>query len=63
MNEKICPRCGGEMEPVMFTEREYNRNMIPTGRVRRACSHLECSCCFAKEAVDGEYLAGPWSNN
>lgn len=56
----LCSRCGGKMEPVMFLEHEYNKNNVPTGRVRRACSHLECTSCLKKETVDGDFLVGEW---
>lgn len=59
MDKFYCPKCGLEMYPVMFIEPEYSKHNRITGRYRRACSHLECDCGH-REAVDGNYLAGPW---
>ena len=55
-----CPICGGRMFPVMFTEEERDSHYMLTGRIRRACSHIECLDCGKKEAVDGDFLAEPW---
>lgn len=54
-----CPKCGEKMLPVWFTEKEYSKSGFPTGRKRKACSHLECPNCFQKEVVD-DSLDGPW---
>lgn len=50
--------CGGDLLPVWFTEEEQKLSgglMIPTGRKRRACSHLTCSKCMKNECVDDSY--------
>ena len=54
-----CSKCGGNLVPVMFTEKEYLKG-YPTGRKRSSCSHLTCDTCLRDEPVDGDYLAGPW---
>lgn len=53
-----CPKCKSIMIPIWFTEEEekiINGCRYRTGRKRRALSHLECPCCFHKEAVDGSF--------
>ena len=59
INEVKCPRCETKMLPVWFTEKEYRTTgygaQIPTGRTRRAVSHLECSCCGHNEIVDDSF--------
>lgn len=58
-----CENCGGNVYPVFFEEEEYKTeygHMYKTGRVRRACSHLECDTCGKRYIVDGDYLAGEW---
>lgn len=53
-----CPRCGEALEKIFFIEKEYRKG-IPTGRIRRAVSHLECPVCGHREVVD-DSLDGPW---
>ena len=54
-----CPRCGEYMRPVWFTQKEYRTNSLgcqaPTGRERRAVSHLECDRCGHNEIVDDSF--------
>lgn len=54
----ICSRCERDLEPVWFEEEEFKRGR-PTGRTRRACSHLECPVCLKKECIDDTF-DGPW---
>lgn len=57
-----CSKCSVPLEPVWFTEEEYevvNGIMYKTGRKRRAVSHLECPCCLNREIVDDSF-DGPW---
>lgn len=61
MNIK-CERCGNEMRPVLFEEEEtvvQNGNMYKTGRKRTAVSHLECTVCGKKAAIDDSF-DGNW---
>ena len=57
-----CSRCGTELEPVWFTENEYTKNMVKTGRTRLAVSHLTCKKCLNNECVDDSFDR-PWRNN
>lgn len=54
----ICGRCGEQMEPVWFTEKEYI-NGVYTGRIRHALSHFICTSCGDKEIVDDSF-DGEW---
>lgn len=54
-----CQDCGEMIRPVWFLETEYGRNGGPTGRKRRAVSHLQCDGCGKKEIVDDSF-DGPW---
>lgn len=59
-----CHECGHSLSPVWFEEEEVKvekGSMYKTGRVRRACSHLVCSCCGKKEAVDDTF-DGKWKD-
>jgi hypothetical protein len=61
--EKIytCSRCGGTLEPVWYTEREYYPNSnTPTGRTRRNVNYLQCVSCLNKEIVDSDTFAQSW---
>ena len=64
MNQELkCPVCGEKMTPIMFLEEEWSPDgHYRTGRVRRACSHLEGEYCGNKECVDGDFLAGVWAS-
>jgi len=55
----VCVKCGTPLVPEWFTDKEYNSRGYPTGRVRRAVSHLECPKCWLKECVDDTF-DGPW---
>lgn len=58
----ICAECGDELEPVWFTDEEYEvigGIQCRTGRVRRAVDYLECPCCLKKYCVDDSF-DGPW---
>lgn len=57
---ETCPVCGGTIIPIWYLEEEYTKNMIPTGRKRKAVDYLECTGCGKRKCVDSEYLAGPW---
>lgn len=64
-NPVYCSVCDNMLVPIMFDEEEmkyisHYRTYVKTGRVRHACSHLECPHCGKKVLVDDEYLAGPW---
>ena len=54
-----CPECGGELRPVWFTEKEYDRYNIPTGRTRHAVDCLVCKDCMKEYCVDDSF-DGPW---
>ena len=57
-----CPRCGGKLLPVWFEEEECTTGygyLHYTGRVRTACSHLECVICSEKVCVDDTF-DGSW---
>lgn len=57
-----CSECGHSLDPVWFEDKEkkdVNGMMIPTGRKRTACSHLECPRCFNIQCVDGSFDM-PW---
>lgn len=62
-NYPTCPKCGGTMFPVTFTEEEteitFSGTMYKTGRKRTAVSHFECPNCWTKECVDDSFC-GPW---
>lgn len=51
--------CGGRLVKIMFEEQERNKHNIPTGRYRRACSHLTCEDCLKNVCVDDTF-DGPW---
>ena len=51
--------CGSSMLPVYFTEHERNSMNGKTGRVRSACSHLECDNCGKKVCIDDSFDE-PW---
>lgn len=54
--------CGAPLEPVFFTEKEYETvsgSMVFIGRKRRACSHLACTECMRQYPVDDTF-DGPW---
>ena len=53
-----CVKCGGFLRPVWFIEKEYYRG-YPTGRKRRAVSHLECEDCLRNVNVDDTF-DGDW---
>ena len=55
-------KCGGQYEPVWFSEKEekiVNGTRIYTGRKKKACSHLVCSECGNIETVDDTF-DGKW---
>ena len=57
-----CSKCGADLEPVWFTEKEMKPaqgGMVFTGRTRRAVAYLECPDCLKKEVVDDSF-DGPW---
>lgn len=57
-----CPRCGGKLLPVWFEEEEFTTEygyLHHTGRVKTACSHLECAICAEKVCVDDTF-DGAW---
>lgn len=63
MSDLTCYRCGEEMTPVMFKEKEYvieNYTRYETGRYRMACDYLFCEHCGHIECVDDDFMAGPW---
>lgn len=47
--------CGAKLTPAWFTQYEYDKHGIKTGRKRIACSHLTCPCCFKNYAVDDSF--------
>lgn len=55
----VCTHCGSPLAPIWFTEREYGRNNIPTGRKRTAVDYLLCESCGHRECVDDTF-DGPW---
>jgi len=58
-----CPHCGYALEPVYFTEEEYQTTSFgvryKTGRTRRAVDYLVCEVCGKKQCVDDSF-DGPW---
>lgn len=50
--------CGYPLAPVWFMEKEY-REGHPTGRERKAASHLICESCGTQYTVDDTF-DGPW---
>lgn len=57
----IC-ECGAPLVPIWFQEEEtkvIGGFMHYTGRVRTACSHLECYYCGKRYPVDDTF-DGPW---
>ena len=58
----ICSKCGTDLEPVWFIEKETKieyGSLHRTGRVRESVSHLECPVCLTSECVDDSF-DGPW---
>lgn len=55
----LCPDCGAPLEPETFTEKEYGRNGLPTGRWRIAVACLFCEHCGRRTQVDDSF-DGPW---
>lgn len=51
-------KCGGNLQPVYFTEEERKKG-IKTGRKRRAVSHLVCENCLRNECIDDSF-DGNW---
>lgn len=61
--ELKCPKCGGQMSPVWFKEKEIafeNGHYYFTGRVRNAVDYLTCPYCLHNECVDEDFMAMPW---
>jgi hypothetical protein len=54
-----CEVCDTGLNPVYFTEEEKNKSGWPTGRKRRAVSHLVCEHCGKKVIVDDSF-DGAW---
>ena len=60
----FCERCGSELEPVYFREKEsyidsYG-HLIWTGRSRIAVDYLACPRCLKRHIVDGDFENGEW---
>ena len=54
--------CGGQLDVTeWYTESEYDRHGIKTGRVRTAASSLYCTSCLKKYCIDDSF-DGPWYN-
>lgn len=62
MKYGICNKCGSQLFPVWFIEKEtkiVKGSLIYTGKKRKACSHLECPTCLKKECIDDTF-DGEW---
>lgn len=60
-----CRKCGEEMTPIMFLEKEEvldegTHSYHETGRVRWQCNNLHCDCCGHTELVDDDTFAEEW---
>lgn len=65
MRESIygnCDRCNSQLEPIWFTEYEYETyggTRVKTGRKRKSVSHLICPNCM-KNYIVGDSYDGSW---
>lgn len=58
----ICSKCNIPLDPVWFTETEYNVEYgirHKTGRKRKAVDYLICPNCLSKVCVDDSFDR-PW---
>ena len=56
----ICDACNEPLVPVYFTEKEYDKSGIPTGRVRKIIDVLSCPSCLRNYCTDGNSFNGQW---
>ena len=60
-----CRKCGEEMTPIIFLEKEEEYDPIThtyheTGYARWQCNNLSCEYCGHKELVDDDTFAEEW---
>lgn len=55
----ICRHCKCPMQPAIYKEKEYNKNKIPTGRIKFAVEYLFCPICGETSCVDDSF-DGDW---
>lgn len=54
-----CSRCNSILQKIWFIQKEYDHKGIPTGREKKAVSHLLCNTCGKEEIIDGSF-DGEW---